>query len=83
MFETSEKNVNARCNKSRIVAQPCENAGNTAPRRTMRALNLLIKEWTSFLQEALDIVVLSDVDCLRFGLEVFLLAFLFCRVMSC
>lgn len=49
----------------------------------MRALNLLIKEWTSFLQEAPDIVVVSDVDCLRFGLEVFLLAFLFCRVMSC
>lgn len=36
----------------------------------MRALNLLIKEWISFLQEALDIVVVSDVDCLRFGLVV-------------
>lgn len=51
----------------------------------MRALNLLmkVKEWSSFLQEALDVVVVGDVDCLRFGFAAFLLAFLFCRVLSC
>lgn len=49
----------------------------------MRALNFLTEEWTSFLQGALDLVVVSDVDCLRFGLAAFLSAFLFCRVLSC